>query len=435
MSDDLSTDDAASRRTLLMLTYNFPPSAASGSHRLLGFARHLRPHGWRTAVVSATNIPFESVDPELDRRVPAGTLRYAAPFRFTAALRPFRRFLPVTTFRFDIGLWGRRATRVAQRVIREQPIAAIVTSGPPHEAHVAGLRLKRRYGLPWIADFRDPWVAASWINTNAEGMPRLWAARMERQVMDAADVIVANAPTARDALHGAFPQHAAKIVTITNGYDPESFDGLDRRPDPEGRWTLAHPGSLYLGRDPRHLFEALGGLLADWPAGRARPRLRLLGGGHGLSRELKDEVSRLGLDDVVVSEGQVPYRDSLQAMVDADVLVLLDTPGRRAGVPAKLYEYLGAGRPILSLGEPDGDTAWVLRRSGVESRTAPLGDPAAIGRALRELAALDPGGEPGPGRLEFTRERLAGRLAELLDRLTGRDGAEVPVPATVGGSH
>lgn len=296
---------------------------------------------------------------------------------------------------------------------------------------MAGLRLKRRYGLPWVADFRDPWVAADWQGANSAGAPRWWSRWREQRVMAGADMIVANAPSARDALREAFPGHAGKIVAITNGYDPESFDGLTRRPAPEGRWTLVHPGQLYLGRDPRPLFGALADLIADWPAGRPRPRLRLLGGGHALSYDLEEEARRSGLDGVVSVEEHVSYRDSLQAMVDADVLVLLDSPGRRTGVPAKLYEYLGAGRPILALGEADGDTAWVLRTSGVPHRIVPPGDAPAIGRALRELAALGPDGESSPGRLEFTRERLAGRLAELLDRLTVRPAAAAPVPAAV----
>jgi glycosyltransferase involved in cell wall biosynthesis len=235
-------------------------------------------------------------------------------------------------------------------------------------------------------------------------------------------------------LQAAFPAQADKIVAIPNGYDPEVFDALTRRPDPEGRWTLVHPGQLYAGRSPLPLLDALRGLQADWPAGRPLPRLRLLGSGHALTADLNDEARRRGLDERVVSvEEHVPYRDSLRAMVDADVLLLLDSPGRRIGVPAKLYEYLGAGRPILALGEPDGDSAWVLRTSGVAHRLAHPDDVVGIGQALRELMALGPDVEPAPGRREFTRERLAGRLAELLDRLTGQVAERLPAPAAAQG--
>jgi hypothetical protein len=140
-----------------------------------------------------------------------------------------------------------------------------------------------------------------------------------------------------------------------------------------------------------------------------------------------DSQQRVEIDDrirgavnVSISlEGQVPYLEAIRAMVHADLLLLLDTPGRLAGVPAKLYEYIGAGRPILALAEPESDVAWVLRESGVVHRIAPLLDPDAIRRALMELvrdpaiAGCDGRYQPGPSR--FTRKHLAGELAAVLD--------------------
>ena len=116
-------------------------------------------------------------------------------------------------------------------------------------------------------------------------------------------------------------------------------------------------------------------------------------------------------------------------MVQADVLLLLDTPGRRAGVPAKLYEYIGAGRPILALAELDSDVAWVLRESGVAHRIAPPLDAEAIRRALTELlqdpATARCGGQPRLVQPRFTREQLAGELAGLLDSCLEGSSSEV----------
>jgi hypothetical protein len=108
------------------------------------------------------------------------------------------------------------------------------------------------------------------------------------------------------------------------------------------------------------------------------------------------------------------------------------------GVPAKLYEYLGAGRPILALAEPDGDVAWVLRASGIPHRIAPPRDVPAIRRALAELIGLletDAAAPPAPEQLApFTREQMAGRLAQVLDGcLAGREaGAAQVVPVVEG---
>lgn len=412
-------------RTLLLVSYHFPPSAASGSYRLLGFARHLPRFGWRTVVVAPRTTPFEPVDEELGRRVPAGTGRIELPFRWSTRMRPHLWLFPTTFFRLELMRWASRAARAAAG----SSFDAVLTSGPPHEVHLAGLRLKRQHGVPWVADFRDPWVANTWMTLNADGLPRGWTVRMERAVVREADLIITNAPAARAALVAAFPEHAEKIVSLTNGYDPEVFEGLQRRSDPEGegRWMLLHPGEMYAGRDPRHLLEALAGLLRTWPSDRPQPRLQLLGGRH-MAESVRGELDRLGLTGVVTQRGHVPHREALQAMVDADVLVLLDTAGRKTGVPAKLYEFLGAGRPILALAEPDSDTASVLQSSGVEHRIARPNDAPAIEQALRELAAAPGGEDLAPGRLQFTRECLTGQLAKWLDRLIDRARQPVASP-------
>jgi glycosyltransferase involved in cell wall biosynthesis len=128
--------------------------------------------------------------------------------------------------------------------------------------------------------------------------------------------------------------------------------------------------------------------------------------------------------------GQVPYSEALAEMRRANILLLLDSPGRRAGVPAKLYEYLGSGRPVLALAEPDGDTAVVLQRSGVLHRVVAPGDVAAIRQALVELGEAVRTGRPAvadPEALrQLTRESVAGDLAQLLTRLTGNTPADLP---------
>ena len=113
-------------------------------------------------------------------------------------------------------------------------------------------------------------------------------------------------------------------------------------------------------------------------------------------------------------------------MRDADILLLIDAPGRRIGIPAKLFEYFGARRPILALAHPQGDVAWALRRSGVLHRLASPTDPAQIDRALTELLAELTSCERAPAQPvwgEFTRARLAAQLADFLNQKVGPPGA------------
>jgi glycosyltransferase involved in cell wall biosynthesis len=181
---------------------------------------------------------------------------------------------------------------------------------------------------------------------------------------------------------------------------------------------ITHLGEIYANRDPAPVLEAIRSLGSTRGPKGLSVQVRFIGRLQAAQKRLEEAIRTGGLEDTVELCGQIPYSASLQAMVQADVLLLLDSPGRKAGVPAKLYEYIGAGRPILALAESDGDVAWVLRESGVPHRIAPPGDPSAIERAILELLddpeATDPAAAAvGPSR--FARENLAGELADLLD--------------------
>ena len=191
---------------------------------------------------------------------------------------------------------------------------------------------------------------------------------------------------------------------------------------------IIHTGTIYANRSPIPLLEAVQHLDPAALAGRTL-RVRFIG--DVVYKEQKNEIEnkiREILNASVSLEDQVPYVQSAKAMVQADLLLLLDTPGRTAGVPAKLYEYIGAGRPILALAELDSDVAWVLRESGVAHRIAPPLDPEAIRRALTELlqdpATARCGGRDKPVQSRFTRRFLAGELAAVLDSCLERSSLE-----------
>jgi glycosyltransferase involved in cell wall biosynthesis len=239
-----------------------------------------------------------------------------------------------------------------------------------------------------------------------------------------ADAIVANTPGACDLLREVYPEHGSKMVSITNGYDPESFQANPVPPLAGRTVDITHIGEIYANRDPGPLLEAIRGLGTDHRPNSRSLRIRFIGRLGSAPQRLEDLIRACGMEGMVDLGGQIPYDESLRAMVQADVLLLLDSPGRKAGVPAKLYEYIGARRPILALGESDGDLAWVLRESGVPHRIAPPRAPGAIQRALLELLE-DPttaayGATETPAPTRFTREYLAGELAGLLDSLVER---------------
>lgn len=414
-------------RKVLLLTYHFPPSAAVAVHRLLGFARHLPRFGWNLIVVAPPSVPGEPQDPDLADRIPPETLVVRVPYPKGWFSRSVGRYAPNL-------VWLPRAKKAALEVIRLHRPDALFTSSPPHCLHLLGRSLKHRTGLPWVASLRDPWVT----NLVPGGVANFWLQRrLEAKVMASADAVVANTPLSCAGLQEGYPQFRDKFVTITNGYDPEVFPSPPPLPVGRQHLNLLYAGELYIGRNPRPLLDALKGLHENPPPGLLPWKVRFLGRATEGTLDLPAEIRSRGLENQVELVTQVPYTEALKQMVAADALLLIHTPGLKVGVPAKLYEYLGTGRPILALGEPDGDIAWVLKQSQVPHRVVPVLERVAIQQALVDLgreiqhnsfASL----ERSSPLTAFTREELTRKLAECLDTITHSRPSQVTVPQMVG---
>ena len=195
----------------MLVTYHFPPSAASGTFRLLGFTRTFAEVWLGAGRGTAPELPWEPVDQRLTEQVPEQTKVYPAPYphhwpKVVRWAAPYAVWLPA----------GRKACR--QAIEAEKP-DLVLTSGPPHWVHLIGLYLKKKYGLPWLADFRDPWING--LDRQLARTPKTWwQRRCEKKILRHANRILANAPFACRKMQDAYPAEAEKIVTLTNGFDP-----------------------------------------------------------------------------------------------------------------------------------------------------------------------------------------------------------------------
>jgi glycosyltransferase involved in cell wall biosynthesis len=282
-----------------------------------------------------------------------------------------------------------------------------------------GLWLARLHRVPWIADFRDPWVS------DAGGRPRRrgesWFLACEREVYRRADRVLANAPNALESYCRRHPGARAKIRLLTNGFDPRPGQPAPPPRTKNGVVQLVHAGEIYVGRDPRPLLDAMSALRDSPPWPGVHAQLHILGRAGRARDEIERAIQERGLADSVVFRGQVSYQEALDAMAAADINVLFDTPNRRIGVPAKLYEYFGAQRPVLALAEADGDTAAVLRDSGLLHRIAHPRSADEIRGALaglmNELAAGAPAVVDAARLTRFTRQHLTEALAQMMDEV------------------
>lgn len=399
-----------------MIAFHFPPLAgSSGIQRTLRFAEHLPCFGWEPIVLTASPRAYERTSDDLLRRLPRNLIVHRAPALNTARHLAVRGRYPGFLARPDRWItWALAAIPAGVRLVRRHRATAIWSTYPIATAHVIGQWLARLTGLPWVADFRDPMAQDGY-----PAEPATWRAfaRIEREAIARAAASVFVTRGAAAMYRARYPDAAGRIAVIENGFDEGSFAGIGGACAPlvAGKRTLLHSGIVYpWERDPTQLFIALAALKR---AGRAQELLvRFRASAH--DDFLRELARRHDIADLIELAPPLPYRDALQEMQCADGLLVLQAANCNEQIPAKVYEYLRAGRPILGLTDPRGDTADLLRRCGV-TYLAPLDDAAAIEAILpRFLTDLD-GGRPDPAAVAAcSRESRTRELAALLGRLT-----------------
>jgi glycosyltransferase involved in cell wall biosynthesis len=210
---------------------------------------------------------------------------------------------------------------------------------------------------------------------------------------------------------------AERFWVIPNGCDVSEFGGLKRRVQDDA-FVLLHAGSLYGARNPAVLFTAVARAIMRGGIDPERFRLRLIGRLNIAGIDLQVLVRNLGLERVVEFIPQMPRRAVLQEMVDASALLILQ-PLTTVSIPGKLYEYMAAGRPILALAEPDGETAALVRSSGV-GITVPPNDEALLEHALTRLVDQSHAPFPPVDRETYDGALRASELAYLLSGVVNR---------------
>ena len=357
-------------KRILMIAYHFPPLAgSSGIQRTLRFVQHLPALGWQPLVLSAHPRAYEKISDDLLADVPAGTVvRRAFALDTARHLQLGGRYLGWMARPDRWISWKFGAIREGLKLIEEFRPDVIWSTYPIATAHVIASALHSKTGIPWVADFRDPMAQEGY-----PADPRTWQSYLaiESDAAALARYCVFTTPGAARMYQLRYPAAASRMVVLENGYDEESFASVAPPPagaSPPGTTTrpllLLHSGIVYPSeRDPTQLFEALGRLKKAGTLGPADLRIRFRASVH--DDLLQSLAQAYGAQDFIELCPAIPYREALAEMMAVDALLVMQASNCNAQIPAKIYEYLRAGKPILGLTDPKGDTADVLRRAGL----------------------------------------------------------------------
>jgi hypothetical protein len=427
-------------KKVLIITYYWIPSGGAGVQRWVKFAKYLRQYGWEPIIYTPENPEYPSIDHSFEKDIPADITVLKTPI-----WEPYNVYRNLTGkknqainagfisenktqgWRDKLSIWIRgnflipdpRRFWIKPSVgflsdyLKENPVGAVITTGPPHSMHLIGLGLKKNFpSLPWVADFRDPWTNIDFY----KDLNLTWLAdkihhKLEREVLQNADTVLV---VSRGMEEEFAPMKPKKLQVITNGYDESDVQVGTLTLD--GRFSISHIGTLNAARNPRIVWKVLSEICAENIDFKKDLQIQLVG---KVDFSVLEDIQSYGLQEQLLKIDYLSHSEAIAKQNSSQVLMLLiNQSGNAKGIlTGKFFEYLAAKRPILAVGPTDGDAAVVLNETGAgvivdfadeqETKTAILNyyNQYKKGTLSVQSESVE----------RFSRRSLTGELAGLLD--------------------
>lgn len=374
------------KNKVLIITYYWPPKGGAGVQRWLKMVKYFRENNWEPIIFTPLGGDTPVIDNTLSKDVPESITELNYPIwepfdlynkilgnkdgkknysglivegkkgGFTAKLSMWIRgnfFIPDAR-----KFWIQPASKFILNYLNENPVDAVISTGPPHAMHLVALKIKEQLNISWIADFRDPWTKIDFYN---ELRLSKWADnkhhRLEKLVLNKADKVVCVSPSwAKDfeVIGGR------EIDVITNGYDPEDYreniEVLDNK------FSITHVGSMNKDRNPVILWEAIKELSSQSEEFKNSIEIQLIG---QVDFSILQSIENYGLNGFLNKIDHIPHKKAIEKLETSQILLLPinDTPNINGVVPGKLFEYFGAKRPILCIGKKDADAGVIISKA------------------------------------------------------------------------
>ncbi len=428
-------------KTVLVITYYWPPSGGGGVQRWVKFTKYMAQFNVKPIVITVNPdyasyaVIDESLCHEVSEDIQVFATKSFEPFnlykKVTAQkeipfggfanednpgfLQKFSRFIRGNFFIPDARVgWNKYAYRKAVELIRKYQITTVITSSPPHSTQLLGLKLKKNLNIHWIADLRDPWTDIYYYDKMFHTkLAREIDKKKENKVLQSADSLI----VVSDAIKHLFASKLAirekdKIVVIPNGFDADDF-----LPTPYKRQTkfvIAYTGTLADNYHIDGFLNVLNKLISI--RGSVEVSIHFVG---RVSEKYRQMISSSALKANTFFIGHVDHQTSVSYLQQADALFLAipDVPENAGILTGKLFEYLASQKPVLGIGPIKGDAAKILEECNVGQMfdyTDEKGMYEFLDSLIVDWEKASRPSVPDHAYLKYSRKRLTERLVELI---------------------
>lgn len=371
-------------KRVLIISYYWPPAGGISVLRSLKFAKYLHRMGWEVVIYAPENADYPIIDEGNAEDIPPNIEiikgKIIEPFalfkkvsgrktkdssnpvyqrdRKSSLIDRISIWIRANFFIPDArALWIKPSVKKLSTYLQVNPVDVLLTDGPPHTNTVIAARLSKKFNIPWLADFQDPWTQVDYYKMmKISGVADWIHRRMEQSVFQTAKRTTIVSPSWKKDLE----RIGAKNVSVVYwGYDEDDFKSIQPEPNPDV-FTIIHAGTVGFDRLPGTFITQIDRLSKENTTQNIEVHF------YGpVDFELKEQVVKLGLDDVVLFKGNINRHMMLKKLMESNVqLLLLNKADNAMGrLPGKLYEYLRVKKPILGLGLPGSDAGSILQNT------------------------------------------------------------------------
>jgi hypothetical protein len=377
----------------LIITYYWPPSGGSGVQRWLKFAKYMPDYGWEPIIYTPSNPDINIYDHSLEEECKGmKVIKHPIwePYSFYKKFINFKKdkntqinpiknseksglkervalwiranfFIPDPKF-----FWINPSYRFLKKYLRDNPVDCIISTGPPHSMHLIAKKLSKKLGIPWCADFRDPWTKIYYFKRlpMCQIVKKLQY-KMESSILNNASAIITVSNTIKNDLESSINNEGKRkkiVYCITNGYDSDDFDVNYKHKDTTKKFVLTYSGLLQDSFNPDILWKNLKKLIDEDDYYKDNLLIRLIGKAES---GVIDDIYHNGLSEYLEDLGYIAHKDIIHYQIESDFLILplSKDPESKGILTGKFFEYLAAQRPIIAFGPKESDLSTLLKET------------------------------------------------------------------------